>query len=543
MKNPTRLWLLTFGLLSSQFCLGDDTIPQQDPNAYLARGVELKFVKPDSATFLLGQALSMFRDQGDSLSVIESLVNLSDLQAHNGNFGVAYDAYWEALIIADELDHDGARAKVYNGLGWLYILYNREAEVIRYFNQSIRINKQRIRMMNFNSQVLVNDYYALLTFYRKQGNTRLARLYADSCNQIPVIDDEKVNNRAFLQAEMGYILYKEGNYRAALDTLLALDGYFKQNQPSYLVIFHFFLGEVYQALGMLSKSETYYLSAIEAWKQHKSHSDLIYEIYLKYSKLLYKRNRLQAAYRTLEEARELEEKHFGSRAEGNQEFLEIKDNFRIQQEEKERFEKEQRLLRLEQEEKISDLKLTILYVTVAFLVILVFLVYRFFRTKYKAKKKLLYTRRLHEKQKAREVLEVKNKELTASALQVIQKEEALTELKDELNKIKKNPNPESINRLARNINTSMNDSWKEFEARFISVNKRFYHVLNKEFPSLSQGDQKICALIKLNFSSKDMAKLLGISVESVHTTRYRLRKKLGLERSDNLEEFIAKLDG
>ena len=59
---------------------------------------------------------------------------------------------------------------------------------------------------------------------------------------------------------------------------------------------------------------------------------------------------------------------------------------------------------------------------------------------------------------------------------------------------------------------------------------------------LKQTDLKICALVKLNFPSKDMAKLLGISVESVHTSRHRLRKKLGLERNDNLEEFINKFE-
>ncbi|MEM6380985.1 MAG: helix-turn-helix transcriptional regulator, partial [Bacteroidota bacterium] len=67
----------------------------------------------------------------------------------------------------------------------------------------------------------------------------------------------------------------------------------------------------------------------------------------------------------------------------------------------------------------------------------------------------------------------------------------------------------------------------------------FYRHLKEKFPKLTQGDLKLCALIKLNFSSKDVAKLMGISVESVHTTRYRLRKKLGLQREDNLTEYIA----
>ncbi len=82
-------------------------------------------------------------------------------------------------------------------------------------------------------------------------------------------------------------------------------------------------------------------------------------------------------------------------------------------------------------------------------------------------------------------------------------------------------------------------NWEEFEARFVSINQSFYRRLQEKFPQLSQRDLKLCALIKLNFSSKEMAKLLGISVESAHTSRYRLRKKLNLTREVNLTEFIA----
>ena len=60
------------------------------------------------------------------------------------------------------------------------------------------------------------------------------------------------------------------------------------------------------------------------------------------------------------------------------------------------------------------------------------------------------------------------------------------------------------------------------------------------FPKLTRGDRKLCALLKLNLSSKEIARLMGISVESVHTTRYRLRKKLGLEKGDDLIDFMAK---
>ena len=95
--------------------------------------------------------------------------------------------------------------------------------------------------------------------------------------------------------------------------------------------------------------------------------------------------------------------------------------------------------------------------------------------------------------------------------------------------------------MLKTIQGSSASNWKEFEARFTAVNQSFYKNLKEKYPDLGQTDLKICALVKLNFSSKDMSSLLGISFESVHTSRYRLRKKFKLDRNENLADFIASL--
>ncbi|MEM6829932.1 MAG: tetratricopeptide repeat protein, partial [Bacteroidota bacterium] len=76
------------------------------------------------------------------------------------------------------------------------------------------------------------------------------------------------------------------------------------------------------------------------------------------------------------------------------------------------------------------------------------------------------------------------------------------------------------------------------ENRFTAVNKDFFERLKHQFPNLQPYDLKICALIKLNFSGKEMARLLGITPESANTSRYRLRKRLGLKKEENLVTFI-----
>ena len=130
--------------------------------------------------------------------------------------------------------------------------------------------------------------------------------------------------------------------------------------------------------------------------------------------------------------------------------------------------------------------------------------------------------------------------MAASALKLIEKDENLSLLKNKIKEADGNVDVRELKKIVKSISISNDRNWEEFETRFVAVNESFYQRLQEKFPKLTQRDLKLCALIKLNFSSKEMAKLLGISIESAHTSRYRLRKKLNLSRDVNLTEFIAK---
>ncbi|KXX66654.1 hypothetical protein AVL50_30910 [Flammeovirga sp. SJP92] len=501
----------------------------------------LKFLQPDSAISLYQYAISESIKSKDSVFWVKSLTSLSYLYAHNGNFGHAYDGYWNALSLANQLEDDLLRVHIYNGLGWLYSFYERNKLSNEYFDQAISICKNN---ESIDQYILVDNYYAKATIARKSGDIEQARAYLDTCilqkNSIIEATEER-NDNSFIEAEYGYLLYEDEEYDKALDRLLPLDEFFTRYQHSYLVIFHYFIGNIYQKKNQLQKSEQFYHSALEAGMRHKSHSDLLPIINNELSKVKLKMGKTKEAYQYLLKSKELNERQYGSRSNNNKKFLEIKDQYRKEQEYQKELQQKRELERLTQESKINYLRNIIFYITISALVLVVFFVYRNLRNKYKADKKFFIEKQKMEEEKIKEVLEIKNKELTASVLQIIQHEETLAEIKKELTELKKEPDANQINKLSKKINLNTNNNWKEFEARFVEVNGNFYKELHKQFPKLTQGDQKICALIKLNFDSKGMAKLLGISTESVHTTRYRLRKKLGLSRQDNLEEFISNI--
>ncbi len=136
------------------------------------------------------------------------------------------------------------------------------------------------------------------------------------------------------------------------------------------------------------------------------------------------------------------------------------------------------------------------------------------------------------------LLASENNKLSASIMTMI----SYQEIKDALNEKKKSSNQISIKELTVLLDNAYEAScvsWEEFETQFASVNPGFNERLASKHPTLTVGETKICALLRLDCSTKTMARLLSISVESVHTTRYRLRKKLGLSRNDNLIEYIT----
>ena len=78
--------------------------------------------------------------------------------------------------------------------------------------------------------------------------------------------------------------------------------------------------------------------------------------------------------------------------------------------------------------------------------------------------------------------------------------------------------------------------------RFEQVYEVFYKRLMEQFPDLTPGERKLCALLRLNVSSKDIAAITFQNPQSVDMARYRLRKKLNLTGEDNLVDFLTKID-
>jgi tetratricopeptide (TPR) repeat protein len=152
-----------------------------------------------------------------------------------------------------------------------------------------------------------------------------------------------------------------------------------------------------------------------------------------------------------------------------------------------------------------------------------------------------------EQQKLKNELEYKNKEMTANVMALMKKNEMLTDITTRLIDIEAKADREetksSIRKVAIDIENSTQEKiWEEFELRFKQVHSAFYNKLNLRFPDLSPNEQRLCAFLKLNLTTKEISSITGQNARAIEMARFRLRKKLGISTQEiNLVTFISQI--
>jgi len=145
----------------------------------------------------------------------------------------------------------------------------------------------------------------------------------------------------------------------------------------------------------------------------------------------------------------------------------------------------------------------------------------------------------------RKDLELKNRELVCNVSNIYTKNMVINKVAKTLSKSIRTSDQTDvllINEIIRELQQNMDEtSWKEFEYRFSRVHESFYKTLDVKYPDLTHAERKVCAMLKLDMSSKEIASITMTLPESVDTTRSHIRKKLGLEKDENLSEFLNKL--
>ncbi len=159
----------------------------------------------------------------------------------------------------------------------------------------------------------------------------------------------------------------------------------------------------------------------------------------------------------------------------------------------------------------------------------------------KAEQQMVYLRNEHLRKQNRH----KAEEIANSTMELVEKNKMLLMVKDRLKNIQEEKDIETrnviIRKMLRSIDRDLNnkEKWKIFEENFDEVHEDFMSRFKEKHPNITAKDMRLCGLLRMNLSSKEIAPLLRISIRSVEISRYRLRKKIELPHDVNLTDYIV----
>lgn len=131
--------------------------------------------------------------------------------------------------------------------------------------------------------------------------------------------------------------------------------------------------------------------------------------------------------------------------------------------------------------------------------------------------------------------------LSASVLQSAHKNQFLTDLKTQIEKLETHDH--ALRKVVRAIDHEINqeDYWEQFQITFNQTHQNFIHQLEKLHPDITNNDVRLCCFIRMGMSNSEIATVLNITVNGVEQSKYRLKRKLGMEKEASLNDYIKTL--
>ncbi|GAA4237313.1 hypothetical protein GCM10022291_23820 [Postechiella marina] len=515
IKNTLILFLILTNLTYSQ----NRTIYSKDstvanPHKYIQKGYSLSNKNQDKAYAHFTNGANYYRNNGNKSAYLECLIGLVEIEKRKGKFNKSFEMLWDIMPEAKLIKDKSPLLQIHRKLGLLYGSYSKDSLSISHLKKSIELSKKT------DKNALVSSYFSLAVQYVKMESYKNAERYLDSC----YLNKNSKNRLIYIDAYYGLINTKKGFYNKAQIYFKNLIPEFKKRKLGFLAMLYSFNADLKHAINQKDSAIYYYKASLKIMNKMKVHIEEKPIVLENLSNIYIEKNDIKNAFKYTLLSKNISDSLYHTQSKLNKELFEIKNKYQ-----EDIIEKEKQILAQNKlillNEKVSFI-LKLLIVILVLLAIIVAVVY-----KQRNKMKQLKI----SKAKNESMLQIQNKELTANALLIIEKENAFKEL---LDIIKENA-PSKYKSLSKKHKQSNKQIWEDFNLRFTQINSTFYNRLLKLHPTLTPNDLKHCALIKLKFDSKEMSYILGISLQSVHMARSRVRKKLNLNRKDNLSNYIA----
>ena len=203
------------------------------------------------------------------------------------------------------------------------------------------------------------------------------------------------------------------------------------------------------------------------------------------------------------------------------------------------------ILKLQQKERISNILIRSGIVFIGMGIMVVFFFFKYIQKRRKLAEQQV-TLHQTEMQKMEVLLNANKQELTGKALSLLKSDELIKQLKADLQKLLPKADMITSHELRsalRLLKSNENNQalWVEFEKRFDELNDGFISKLVRRYPDLTPGEIRMCAMLRLQLSSKEIAELSKRSFRTIEYVRSNIRKKMDLKAGENLTKHILNI--
>lgn len=518
------------------------------------------------------KALRLERKHGHRLEEASILYDIGRFYMFQGNHPKALNYLFQALRIYEEMGKPGESSEVLVYVGRIYKVRKKFKQAISFYGEAYELAKK----VDDYSEITFAAAGAAFAFKKMEKYDKAIAFFKKALKSANNIrSPHRVHAKANILLGMSSVYQDQQLFEKAIQLSHDQLKLARSNESRMLQAYGYEnLAGLYMARGNFERSNQYLKRAIELYhSMGLNSSKLLNSLAKNYIKQQKFAKALRVANQGLQQAKEsgsvhdvkkllktiihvyMMQKNYQQAFQAQTELIAV--NARMYNQEKaqqiaemqtryETKQKEQQIVLLQEKQENAELLRNGLIIGLVLILIIAFLVYKRQRLKIKKNKTDIENTRLKKKQLEQEV-EFKNKQLTTHSLHLVQKNEAMKELKKSINDIQKSSDglaDKKLNDLHHLVDYSFNldKDWDEFKHYFEEVHTGFFNTLKKSYPDLTSGELRLAALVKLNLTIKEVATILSISPNSVKTARYRLRKKLGMKTEENLTDFMMKME-
>ncbi len=492
-------------------------------------------------------ALYMYIDTDDSVGVVIALHNIGVVNFYRGEYGEVAQYYRNSLKLAEKLENKRFINVNLLNLGLLFTTQKDFYKAKQYIKKAL-VNFRASGEKSGEANAMVH----LASAYFNEGsfdsalvsNQEALRLYTE-------VGSEAGVSQAL--SHIGDIMVHYGKYTEAKKYFTESIALRRKNEDQYgLAISFTGLANTLYGMGNIADSKLYYDSALVLSKQIGTVWQTA-EVYESIANFHSEQGNYKQAFEAIQELVYLKDTLFSREKMEVVKELAAQYETELAQKQIEIHKNENRILK-----KSNNLFVFLLIALGVIFILLIMLgVTRARRTWLQNQKNLEIAEKNRElaeskknmieaelektkleQEKIVTELNFKKKELTQLALHINQQNDFLETLKNNLKEVSTSPEVKS---LERDLDSKLNlDKQREdFELNIDLINKDFYRKLTEKFPQLNESEKKLCAMIRLNLSSKEIAAIQNITAKSVDMNRYRMRKKLNISAEEDLGKFLS----